>query len=74
VFSWPAPDDGNTEALIAIEHHRAIVESIEHREGGRAEAIAREHARLTQRALKRALDHSEAFSRVPGAPLIRRSD
>jgi len=64
VFSWPAPDDGNTEALIAIEH----------REGGRAEAIAREHARLTQRALKRALDHSEAFSRVPGAPLIRRSD
>src|SRR5690242_658278 len=74
VFSWPAADDGNTEALIAIEHHRALVESIEQREGGRAEAIAREHARLTQRALKRALDHSEAFSRLPGAPLISRPD
>ena len=74
VFSWPEPDDGNTEALIAIEHHRALVESIEQREGGRAEAIAREHARLTQRALKRALDHSEAFNRLPGAPLISRPD
>ena len=73
VFSWPAPD-GNAEALIAIEHHRAIVESIEHREGGRAEALTREHARLAQRALKRALDHSEAFNRVPGAPLISRPD
>src|SRR6478672_7717096 len=70
VFSWPAPGDGNTEALIAIEHHRAIVESIKQREGGRAEAIVREHARLTSRALKRALDHSEAFNKVPGAPLI----
>ena len=71
VFSWPAADEGNTEALIAIEHHRAIVEAIEQREGGRAEALAREHARLTQRALKRALEHREAFSRLPGATLIR---
>ena len=74
VFSWPASDEGNTEALIAIEHHRALVESIEHREGGRAEAIAREHSRLAQRALKRALEHAESFDRMPGATLIRRPD
>ena len=74
VFSWPAADEGNTEALIAIEHHRAIVEAIEQREGGRAEALAREHARLTQRALKRALDNSESFTKMPGANLIRITD
>ena len=74
VFSWPGPDEGNAEAVIAIEHHRAIVESIEQREGGRAEALAREHARLAQRALKRALDNAEAFNRLPGATLIRIPD
>ncbi len=74
VFSWPAPDEGNAEAVIAIEHHRAIVESIEQREGGRAEALAREHARLAQRALKRALDNAEAFNKLPGATLVRIPD
>ena len=71
VFSWPAPDEGNAEAVIAIEHHRAIVESIEQREGARAEALAREHSRLAQRALKRALEHGDAFSKLPGATLIK---
>jgi GntR family transcriptional regulator of vanillate catabolism len=74
VFSWPAPNDGNIEAVIAIEHHRALVESIEQRKGGRAEAIAREHSRLAQRALERALEHTESFNRMPGATLIRRPD
>ena len=74
VFSWPGADEGNTEALIAIEHHRAIVESIEQREGARAEALAREHSRLAQRALKRALDNAESFDRLPGATLVTRPD
>jgi GntR family transcriptional regulator of vanillate catabolism len=74
VFSWPAPQEGNSEALIAIEHHRALVEAIEQREGARAEALAREHARLAQRALKRALEHAESFNRMPGATLIRITD
>jgi len=71
VFSWPEADEGNAEALIAIEHHRTLVEAIEHRDGGRAETIAREHARLAQRALKRALENTEAFRRMPGGTLIR---
>ena len=74
VFSWPAAGEGNTEALIALEHHRAIVEAIEQREGGRAEALARGHARLTQRAIKRALENTESFNRLPGATLIRITD
>ena len=74
VFSWPGADEGNTEALIAIEHHRAIVESIEQHEGARAEALAREHSRLAQRALKRALDNAESFDRLPGATLVTRPD
>ena len=71
VFSWPDPDEGNDEAVIAIEHHRGIVEAIEERDGGRAEALAREHARLARRALRRALDHSETFRGAPGGNLIK---
>ncbi len=70
VFSWPDPKEGNDEAVIAIEHHRAIVEAIELREGGRAESLAREHARLARRALNRALHNAEPFRSAPGATLV----
>jgi GntR family transcriptional regulator of vanillate catabolism len=74
VFSWPESGESDREALIALEHHRALVEAIEQREGGRAEAIAREHARLAQRALKRALANADSFYRMPGATLISRPE
>jgi len=74
VFSWPDSERGHIEAVIAIEQHRALVEAIEQREGGRAEALAREHSRLAQRALKRALDYAESFDKLPGATLVRRPD
>jgi GntR family transcriptional regulator of vanillate catabolism len=74
VFSWPDVVEGNAEALIAIEHHRALVEAIEQREGGRAEALAREHSRLAQRALKRALDSGESLNNLRGAPLVSVTD
>ncbi len=70
VFSWPDPKEGNDEAVIAIEHHRAIVEAIELREGGRAESLVREHARLARRALNRALQNAEPFRSAPGATLV----
>ena len=70
VFSWPDPEEGNDEAVIAIEHHRAIVEAIELHESGRAESLAREHARLARRALKRALQNAEPFRAAPGATLV----
>jgi GntR family transcriptional regulator of vanillate catabolism len=70
VFSWPDPEEGNDEAVIAIEHHRAIVEAIELREGWRAESLAREHAQLARRALKRALQNAEPLRNAPGATLV----
>jgi GntR family transcriptional regulator of vanillate catabolism len=70
VFSWPDPEKGNDEAVIAIEHHRAIVEAIELREAARAESLAREHARLARRALRRALENAEPFRAAPGATLV----
>lgn len=73
VFSWPGAE-GHAEALIANEHHRALVEAVEQREGGRAEALAREHSRLAQRALKRALDNGESLNRLRGATLVRVTD
>jgi len=59
--------------IIAIgqEHHHAIVEAIEHRQGTRAEALAREHARLARRNLEAALHDQEVLSAVPGGALVR---
>ena len=58
---------------IAQEHHRAIVDAIERRQGARAEAVAREHALLAKRVLEVALSDREALSSLPGAPLINLS-
>jgi GntR family transcriptional regulator of vanillate catabolism len=56
--------------ITAQEHHRAVVESIEAREGGRAETLMREHARLARRNLQLALRHREAMDQVRGGALI----
>jgi GntR family transcriptional regulator, vanillate catabolism transcriptional regulator len=54
--------------LVALSHHRVLLDSIERGEGARAEAIMREHARLAWRNLDIAL--TEAPHHVPGASLI----
>ncbi len=55
---------------IAREHHRALIEAIASREGARAEALAREHARLARQNLSRALEDGNLLRRIPGASLI----
>ena len=59
--------------MLAISHdqHRAIVEAIEHRQGARAEALAREHSRMTRHNVELALSDTSILSGVPGASLIR---
>jgi GntR family transcriptional regulator, vanillate catabolism transcriptional regulator len=57
--------------LIALEHHRSIVEAIEERDGARAESVAREHSRVARNNLMRARPDQERLSRVPGGALIR---
>jgi GntR family transcriptional regulator, vanillate catabolism transcriptional regulator len=56
---------------IAEEHHKALIDAIEHREGARAESLGREHAQLTRRNLEAALADPNFLATIPGACLIK---
>ena len=56
--------------FVAQDQHRRLVEAIEHREGTRAEALAREHAHLALRTLGTVLRTGSARETVPGIRLI----
>src|SRR5690606_37106112 len=58
--------------MLGQDQHRALLEAIGAREGARAEALAREHARLARRNLGVVLERRELLQRIPGAALIRR--
>lgn len=58
--------------VVAQDQHRCVLAAIERREGARAEAIMREHARLAHRNLERALANPGVMNLVPGSSLIRR--
>jgi len=56
---------------IAQEQHRAIVQAIAAREGARAEALAREHARIARRNIEYVLlEDRSLIERVPGLALV----
>jgi len=57
-------------AFVAAEQHRAIVEAIENREGVRAEALAREHSRISRRNLELAFKAKESTSHLSGLSLV----
>lgn len=59
---------------LAQDHHRCVVDAIRRREGARAEALMREHARLAARNLRLAFDNQQALGMVAGARLIRSND
>jgi len=56
--------------LVAVDHHRGIMDAINSREGMRAETLTREHARLARRHLDVALSDQELLRSVPGGKLI----
>jgi GntR family transcriptional regulator, vanillate catabolism transcriptional regulator len=59
---------------IAQEHHRAIMEAIEHREGQRAEGLAREHTLLSRRNLELAMGNvgnRKILETLPGGSLVK---
>jgi GntR family transcriptional regulator of vanillate catabolism len=62
--------EAQTMFTVAQDHHRCIVRAIEAREGQRAEALMREHARLARRNLELALGNREMRGLVPGSNLI----
>ena len=53
--------------VVAQEQHRCVLDAIEQREGARAEALMREHARIAHHNLREALGSRQALQRVPGA-------
>ena len=57
--------------LVAQHQHAALVDAISRREGARAEAIAREHARIARRNLDVAVENRDLLERLPGSTLLR---
>lgn len=57
---------------LAQDQHRQVIEAIALRQGARAEALMREHARLAQRNFRYALRDQRAIGRVRGGALIHR--
>jgi GntR family transcriptional regulator of vanillate catabolism len=72
VFSDEDARQSTGAMFVATEHHRAIADAIQNREGARAEALAREHSRLARRNLQLALANKELISRLPGGALIEK--
>jgi GntR family transcriptional regulator of vanillate catabolism len=72
VMAQSALPEARTVLTVAQDQHRAVIEAIEARESGRAEALMREHARLASRNLRAALRSRQAMALVPGAALISR--
>ena len=71
VWAQSEMDKRNHILLIAQDQHRLILEAVQNREGARAEALAREHARLALRNLEAALKNRTAMDAVLGSALIR---
>jgi len=64
--------DARDVLVITQSQHRAVVDAIARREGARAEAIMREHARIAHLNLQNALRNLDVLRRIPGSSLIRR--
>jgi GntR family transcriptional regulator of vanillate catabolism len=62
--------DQRESLLISNMQHRDIAEAISEREGARAEALAREHARNVRRSVSLAL-RERRFHKLPGGSLVR---
>jgi GntR family transcriptional regulator of vanillate catabolism len=58
--------------MVAQDQHRCVLRAVEQREGTRAEAIMREHARIAHRNLERAFANQRDMDLVPGSALIKR--
>jgi GntR family transcriptional regulator of vanillate catabolism len=64
--------DARDALVVAQAQHRGVLDAIQRREGARAEALMREHARNAHGNLRAALADHRSWQRVPGASLIRR--
>lgn len=66
-------DPGGRDVLVLAQaQHRSLLQAIRQREGARAEALMREHARIAHHNLQSAFDNQKAMTRLLGGNLIRR--
>jgi GntR family transcriptional regulator, vanillate catabolism transcriptional regulator len=72
VFATALSPRSRDSLVVAQAQHRAVVEAIVAREGARAEALMREHARIAHDNLREALQSHKTLQKIPGASLIRR--
>jgi GntR family transcriptional regulator of vanillate catabolism len=70
VFPTSVLPNSDETLAIANLHHRSIIEAVGHRQGTRAESLAREHTFIARRVLELAMSDTNALSRVPGGALI----
>ena len=72
VFASALSPRARDTLVVAQAQHRGVVAAIERREGARAEALMREHARIARQNLDEALRSHQSMQQIPGARLIRR--
>jgi GntR family transcriptional regulator, vanillate catabolism transcriptional regulator len=61
------------DMLVVAQHqHRQVLDAIERREAGRAEALMREHSRMARHNMQLAIRHPEGAD-MPGVQLIRQA-
>jgi GntR family transcriptional regulator of vanillate catabolism len=70
VMAQSALPEARRILLIGQEHHCVVVDAIENREGARAEAVMREHARLASRNLRLALRNRTHLDLLPALALV----
>ncbi|WP_315837992.1 GntR family transcriptional regulator [Bradyrhizobium prioriisuperbiae] len=71
VMAQSALTEARQHLIIGQDHHHIVVDAIENREGARAEAVMREHARLAVRNLQLALRNRTSLDMLPALALIR---
>jgi GntR family transcriptional regulator of vanillate catabolism len=71
VMAQSALPEAHQILLIAQDQHRVVIDAIENREGARAEAVMREHARLAARNLRLVLRDKTHIELLPGLALIK---
>lgn len=71
VLAQPDSAPARDMLVVAQQQHQQVLDAIERREGARAEAIMREHARLAQRNLDAVVTEQPAHALTVSMPAIR---
>jgi GntR family transcriptional regulator of vanillate catabolism len=72
VFASALSPRSRDSLVVAQAQHRVLLDAIVRREGTRAEAVMREHARNAHQNLIEALQSHKSLQHIPGASLIRK--